>query len=42
MWFLNRLEQTGEGAAYNTPLALRLTGEVGDGETVTVAVARTV
>ncbi|POM24995.1 Gramicidin S synthase 2 [Actinomadura rubteroloni] len=26
MWFLNRLEGTGEGAAYNLPLALRLSG----------------
>ncbi|WAP59563.1 non-ribosomal peptide synthase/polyketide synthase [Streptomyces sp. S465] len=26
MWFLNRLENTGEGAAYNLPLALRLSG----------------
>ncbi|NGN70381.1 non-ribosomal peptide synthetase, partial [Streptomyces sp. A7024] len=28
MWFLNRLEGAGEGAAYNLPLALRITGEL--------------
>ncbi|MFE2188759.1 amino acid adenylation domain-containing protein, partial [Streptomyces sp. NPDC059455] len=28
MWFLNRLETTGEGAAYNLPLALRLSGDL--------------
>ncbi|MBI0301242.1 non-ribosomal peptide synthetase, partial [Streptomyces sp. PRKS01-29] len=28
MWFLNRLEDVGEGAGYNLPLALRLSGEV--------------
>nr|WP_308438960.1 non-ribosomal peptide synthetase [Streptomyces fumanus] len=28
MWFLNRLEETGEGAAYVVPVALRLSGEV--------------
>ncbi|MFC6022918.1 phosphopantetheine-binding protein, partial [Plantactinospora solaniradicis] len=30
LWFLNRLEETepGAGAAYNTPLALRLSGEL--------------
>ncbi|MBG6094018.1 amino acid adenylation domain-containing protein, partial [Actinomadura viridis] len=28
MWFLNRLEEGGAGAAYNVPLALRLTGEL--------------
>ncbi|MFD1119771.1 non-ribosomal peptide synthetase [Sphaerisporangium aureirubrum] len=28
MWFLNRLEEAGTGAAYNVPLALRLTGEL--------------
>ncbi|MFC6082726.1 non-ribosomal peptide synthetase [Sphaerisporangium aureirubrum] len=28
MWFLNRLEEAGGGAAYNVPLALRLTGEL--------------
>ncbi|MFD6309284.1 condensation domain-containing protein, partial [Streptomyces sp. NPDC060223] len=28
MWFLNRLEETGEGAAYIVPVALRLSGEV--------------
>ncbi|MEO3808652.1 amino acid adenylation domain-containing protein [Sphaerisporangium sp. B11E5] len=27
MWFLNRLEEAGAGAAYNVPLALHLTGE---------------
>ncbi|MGP3954202.1 non-ribosomal peptide synthase/polyketide synthase, partial [Streptomyces sp. 7N604] len=28
MWFLNRLEGAGEGAAYNLPLALRLSGDL--------------
>jgi hypothetical protein len=28
MWFLNRLEEAGAGAAYNLPLVLRLVGEV--------------
>ncbi|MQS39560.1 non-ribosomal peptide synthetase, partial [Streptomyces katsurahamanus] len=28
MWFLNRLEGVGEGAGYNMPLGLRLSGEV--------------
>ncbi|MGV9856967.1 condensation domain-containing protein, partial [Streptomyces sp. NPDC003442] len=28
MWFLNRLEGVGEGAGYNLPLALRLSGEL--------------
>ncbi|MBG6085889.1 non-ribosomal peptide synthetase [Actinomadura viridis] len=28
MWFLNRLEESGAGAAYNVPLALRLSGEL--------------
>ncbi|WP_341849581.1 amino acid adenylation domain-containing protein, partial [Actinomadura rifamycini] len=28
MWFLNRLEEAGAGAAYNLPLALRLTGDL--------------
>ncbi|GAA4063690.1 amino acid adenylation domain-containing protein [Actinomadura miaoliensis] len=28
MWFLNRLEEEGSGAAYNVPLALRLSGEL--------------
>ncbi|WP_309142978.1 amino acid adenylation domain-containing protein, partial [Streptomyces javensis] len=28
MWFLNRLEGAGEGAGYNLPLALRLSGEL--------------
>ncbi|GAA3655644.1 hypothetical protein GCM10022420_035610 [Streptomyces iranensis] len=29
MWFLNRLEGAGEGAGYNLPLALRVSGELG-------------
>ncbi|MER5772636.1 amino acid adenylation domain-containing protein, partial [Streptomyces sp. NPDC001985] len=28
MWFLNRLEGAGEGAGYNMPIALRLSGEL--------------
>ncbi|MFF3327915.1 condensation domain-containing protein, partial [Streptomyces sp. NPDC002889] len=28
MWFLNRLEGAGEGAAYNLPLSLRMSGEL--------------
>ncbi|WP_344318242.1 amino acid adenylation domain-containing protein, partial [Streptomyces javensis] len=28
MWFLNRLEGVGDGAVYNLPLALRLSGEL--------------
>ncbi|KAA9374761.1 amino acid adenylation domain-containing protein, partial [Microbispora cellulosiformans] len=28
MWFLNRLEGAGEGAGYNMPLALRLSGDL--------------
>ncbi|MFJ2833715.1 condensation domain-containing protein, partial [Streptomyces sp. NPDC087263] len=28
MWFLNRLEGAGEGAAYNLPLGLRLSGDL--------------
>ncbi|MBI0319576.1 AMP-binding protein, partial [Streptomyces javensis] len=28
MWFLNQLEGAGEGAAYNLPLALRMSGEL--------------
>ncbi|MFE2431941.1 non-ribosomal peptide synthase/polyketide synthase [Streptomyces sp. NPDC059373] len=28
MWFLNRLEESGAAAAYNMPLALRLSGEL--------------
>ncbi|QFG21421.1 amino acid adenylation domain-containing protein [Actinomadura sp. WMMB 499] len=28
MWFLNRLEEAGAGAAYNLPLVLRLTGDL--------------
>ncbi|MFC5754777.1 amino acid adenylation domain-containing protein, partial [Actinomadura rugatobispora] len=28
MWFLNRLEEAGAGAAYNVPLALRLSGDL--------------
>jgi amino acid adenylation domain-containing protein/non-ribosomal peptide synthase protein (TIGR01720 family) len=28
MWFLNRLEESGAGAAYNVPLVLRLSGEL--------------
>ncbi|MFC6019994.1 amino acid adenylation domain-containing protein, partial [Plantactinospora solaniradicis] len=28
LWFLNRLAEVGEGAAYNMPLALRLSGEL--------------
>ncbi|MFJ2833643.1 amino acid adenylation domain-containing protein, partial [Streptomyces sp. NPDC087263] len=28
MWFLNRLEGVGEGAGYNLPLALRLSGDL--------------
>ncbi|WP_239101878.1 condensation domain-containing protein, partial [Microbispora amethystogenes] len=28
MWFLNRLEDAGEGAVYNLPLALRLSGDL--------------
>ncbi|WP_274567611.1 non-ribosomal peptide synthase/polyketide synthase [Streptomyces spiramyceticus] len=28
MWFLNRMEEAGAGAAYNVPLALGLTGEL--------------
>ncbi|MER6708535.1 amino acid adenylation domain-containing protein, partial [Streptomyces fumanus] len=28
MWFLNQLEEAGAGAAYNVPLALRLSGEL--------------
>jgi len=28
MWFLNRLEEEGSGAAYNVPLALRLSGDL--------------
>ncbi|POM24997.1 Tyrocidine synthase 3 [Actinomadura rubteroloni] len=28
MWFLNRLEDAGEGAAYTLPLALRITGDL--------------
>ncbi|MFF3327919.1 condensation domain-containing protein, partial [Streptomyces sp. NPDC002889] len=28
MWFLNRLEGAGDGAAYNMPLALRMSGEL--------------
>ncbi|MQA24618.1 MAG: amino acid adenylation domain-containing protein, partial [Micromonosporaceae bacterium] len=28
MWFLNRMEEAGAGAAYNMPLALRLEGEL--------------
>ncbi|WP_413805972.1 amino acid adenylation domain-containing protein [Streptomyces sp. OE57] len=31
MWFLNRLEGVGEGAGYNLPLALRLSGELDRG-----------
>ncbi|MEV4643231.1 condensation domain-containing protein, partial [Actinoplanes sp. NPDC049548] len=28
LWFLNRLESTGEGAAYNQPFAVRLSGDL--------------
>ncbi|MEO3808653.1 non-ribosomal peptide synthase/polyketide synthase [Sphaerisporangium sp. B11E5] len=28
MWFLNRMEEAGAGAAYNMPMALRLTGDL--------------
>jgi amino acid adenylation domain-containing protein len=28
MWFLNRLERSGEGAAYNMPLVLQLSGQL--------------
>ncbi|MFD7546868.1 non-ribosomal peptide synthase/polyketide synthase [Streptomyces sp. NPDC059816] len=31
MWFLNRLEESGAAAAYNMPLALRLTGALDTG-----------